>query len=234
LALVCGLACGLARAVVLPTGLGPSDVDRFVSELGPAAATRLMRSAESYDLWPGIKAGIELLAIPMRDIPSLGAGNGVSPSVLPAPRFYIAKGLPADLEIVVNFMPFSLSNTVATWGGALKWNVQSEAQTWAALAGYLAYTRINGFDSAYLGNDIELGVIASKDLVRLKPFLGAGFIAAQGTLDPSLVATATRSSWQPDFHLSVGTEIELPVNFTVQLDFMNFYPMGSVLVAKKF
>jgi hypothetical protein len=112
--------------------------------------------------------------------------------------------------------------------------MESEEETWAALAGYFAYTHVNGFASAYLGNDLELGVLASKDYVRLKPFIGAGVIAAQGTLDPSLVATATRSSWQPAFHLSLGTEIELPVNFTVQVDFMNFYPNASFLIAKKF
>lgn len=231
--LVSSLFAFAAFGVTLPNGLSPTDIDTLVSEIGPTSASRFLRSAESYVAWPGIKFGVEVMAVATRDLPGLGNANGSAPSYLPAPRIYLVKGLGADFELLVNGMP-AMRNSIATWGLGLKWAAQTEEETWLAIAGFLTYTHVDGFDGGYLGNDIEFGAILSKDYVRLKPYFVVGALVAQGEVAPSLAATVQRASWQGAFHLAVGAEIELPVNFTLQFDLMNFYPMGTFLISKKF
>ena len=68
----------------------------------------------------------------------------------------------------------------------------------------------------------------------MKPYLGLGILMANGTIDPSYVTATSNSTWNSTIHISLGTEIELPLNITAQLDLMNLAFGGSLFVGKKF
>jgi hypothetical protein len=224
-------------------GLKPAEVENIVQKVGFGSVSRLMRSAETYPIWAGIKVGLELPITPAGGIGDYGDGKGTIGGVLLGPRLYLCKGLADGFEITFNFFKPQMLNTPGTFGAILKYNFVTEEQNWATSSIYVGYTSVSSFNSsksselnpviAYNGTDIEFGAYASKDYVKLKPYAGLGVLLANGEIDPELVVSQA-SAWQGTIHLFVGSEFEWPMNFTAQLDFMNLAMMGSLAFTFKF
>lgn len=232
-----GLAfCGLAHGSQLPGNLSPSDVDRVTEIVGVHSAMRMMRSAETYPSFPGVKLGVEVFSLAERGLNNLGDGTGNLPGLNPVPRLYLAKGLFLETELVFSFFPVSDVNPVATLGVMVKHCFYQETETWLSLAFYGAVTDVEGFNSAYDGTGVEVGVVASRDYVRLKPYVGLGALAVRGEVNPSLLAAGNtdNDTWVTTLHAFIGAEIELPLNFTVQADLYNLSFGMSFFVGKKF
>lgn len=230
-------------AAKLGGGLRPAEVQNIVQRVGFGSAGRLMRSAEAYPSWAGIKVGLELPITPSGGIGEYGDGKGTIGGVLLGPRLYLCKGLADGFEIIFNFFKPQMLNTPGTFGAILKYNFVNEEKSWATSSVYVGYTSVSSFTSsksaelspviAYNGTDIEIGAYSSRDYVKLKPYAGIGVLLANGSIDPELVVSES-SAWQGTLHLFVGSEFEWPVNFTAQLDFMNLSMMGSLAFGFKF
>ncbi len=223
-------------ASTLPGALGPSDVGRIVEIIGIPAVARPLRSAEAYATWPGLKLGFEVLAIGERGLNLLGNGTGTLPNLSPVPRLYLSKGLFYDSEITISFFPTSEVNPVATLGVIFKYCFYQEQADWLSIAGYLGFTDVEAFRSQYHGTDIEVGVILSKDYVRMKPYLGLAILVARGEVDRALLASRVtdNDAWQSTLHAFLGTEFELPLTFGAQVDLFNLSLGASFFVGKKF
>ncbi|MBI4402785.1 MAG: hypothetical protein HY537_01410 [Deltaproteobacteria bacterium] len=228
------LISAVAQSSTIPKNLSANDVNRVVEILGLGNTMRLLRSAEAYDFYPGIKLGLEIPVTLARDINDLGDQTGSIPGLFMMPRIFVSKGLFLNLEISFNYFPGAVFNTLSTFGTLLKWSFFEEKEKWAAVAVYGAYTRLSGLDDAYSGRNFELGLVASKDYVRVKPYLGVGMLFVNGVIATNFVRTAENSAWQSTLHVFGGAEIEYPVNITIQLDLMNLSPMGTLFIGKKF
>jgi len=236
-------AAGPCFAAKLPGAIKPAELEILVQKVGFGSASRLLRSAETYPLWAGIKVGLELPVTPAGGMGEYGDGKGTIGSILVGPRIYLCKGLSDGFEITFNFFQPQMLNTPATFGSILKYNFATEDRNWASLSAYLGYTSVSAFTSskanelsasiAYSGTDLELGAYASRDYVNFKPYAGLGVLVAQGQILPELAASQT-SAWQGTIHLFMGSEFEWPINFTAQLDFMNLALMGSMAFSFKF
>src|SRR5579859_5584655 len=97
--------CSVLRAASFPVNLTSLEVNRITQVIGLGSATRLLRSADPYEIFPGIKIGMEMALVPSNEINTLGNGGGSLPGINPTPRFYFAKGLFLDLDLVFSFMP---------------------------------------------------------------------------------------------------------------------------------
>lgn len=227
----------------LAGGLKPAEVENIIQKVGFGSASRLMRSAETYPLWAGIKVGLELPVTPAAGMSDYGDGNGTIGSILVGPRIYLCKGLADGFEITFNFFQPQMLNTPASFGTILKYNFATEDKNWASVSTFFGYTSVSAFSSskgselkptiAYNGTDIELGVYASRNYIKMKPYAGLGVLLAQGQILPELTVSES-SAWQGTIHLFMGSEFEWPMNFTAQLDFMNLAVMGSLAFTFKF
>ena len=218
----------------LPQSLSSAEFDRVVEILGQGSVSRLMRSAESYPMWPGLRLGIDTSMVPTRDLNGLGDGTGSLPGSLFIPRIHITKGIAEEFEVGLNFFSDSIVKTLSTTGFTGKWTFVTEEDEdyWATAAVFGSYTSVQGLNSLYGGNDFEVGALVSKDFVRMKPYAGAGFLFAHGNI--SGPQRMEQSGWASTIHLFAGLEIETPLNITAQLDFMNLSPMASLFIGYSF
>lgn len=224
-----------AMGVTLSTGLSPGDIDQIVQLIGQASATKLLRSAEPMkEFFPGIKLGLEFNLISPENMQSFGNGDGSAPGLLPLPRFYVSKSLPWNFEAIFSFFPTQLANSVATWGSILKYTFYDEQHTFVSAAAYAGYTSVRAFNSNYQGSDFEVGVYASKDYVRFKPYAGLGLLFAHGAVNPLYARTSVTDSSQSTLHPFLGAEFILPVDITAQFDLLNLSPRASVSIGKAF
>jgi hypothetical protein len=224
-----------AMAVSLPGSLSSGDIDQIVQLIGEGSVTKILRSAEPMkEFFPGIKLGVEFNLVVPENMQTFGDGTGSIPGFIPQPRFYLAKSLPWNFEIIFSFFPTQLANTIATWGGILKWTFYDEQRTFLSAAAYVGYTSIQAFNSNYKGSDIEVGVYASKDYVRFKPYAGLGLLFAHGSINPAYARSSIVDSSQSTLHPFLGAEFILPVDITAQFDLLNLSPRASISFGKAF
>lgn len=219
-------------AATIPGQLNQTEIKRMLETLGLPSVTRFLRSAEPYPFWPGIKFGFEVLMLPGKELNNLGDQQGTIPSVNFVPRVHIVKGLFYGFEIAVNFFPLNSTNSLSTVGAALKWTAVNEDTAPYSAAPYFGVTRFTGFGGIE-GTDFELGGIFSKDLVRFKPYIGGGVVFTSGKIINGLASGVDEGNIS-SIHFFAGTEIELPVNLTFQMDLMNLAFSATVFVGKKF
>jgi len=225
----------VARAASLPGNLTPPEIDEIIQVVGLGSATKMMRSAEAYrEFFPGLKLGLEINVFTSKNIGSFGDQTGSVPGFVPMPRLYIAKSLFFDLEFIFSVFPSSFMHTTSSYGGILKWTFYNEKENYLSAAAYVGYTKVSAFSGDFEGSDIELGAVASKDYVRLRPYIGAGLLFASGTVRRELSQAADNGGSQSTIHAFIGAEFNFPINVTVQLDFMNLAPQGSLFFGKKF
>lgn len=215
------LRAGTLRAAQLPSLMNDADLARATAILGGANAVRLMRSAESYRSFPGLKLGLELGFIPTHELARLGAGNGSLPDIYPAPRLFLAKGLFRGIELILGLFPFETTTSPWSLGGALKWTVQPEDEAWLAVALYGSFTSSRFFSGQLSAQAISLGLVLSKDYVRVKPYLGVGVQGIFGVAGTGIASGNASTGLIQGLQAFVGMEFELPVNLTVEVGFLD-------------
>ena len=124
-------------------------------------------------------------------------------------------------------------NVLSSMGGSLKWMAVDERESDFAGAFFAAYTSLSGFEKSYIGKNIELGALASKDFVRVRPFVGTGILFASGEVPANLATRpAERAGSHYTVHSFLGCEIQLPITITIQIDLMNLTPIATLLIGK--
>ncbi len=233
LALTLSLMAGISFGETLPTGMSEADVAQATRFLAMSGTTRLLRSAEAYASWPGIKMGVEITVVPSGRLSTLGNANGSVGGILPIPRVYFTKGWMEEFEFTLSFFPPTL-NTLTSVGGILKWAFLKESQRWMSVAGIAGITSVRAFQTEFEGINMEVGAVASKDYVRIKPYGGASLMLAQGKVTPAVALGASETGALLGLHLFLGVEFDLPFNLTVQIDRINADLSGTFFVGKKF
>ncbi len=89
------LLVGPVQAIQLPSGITQADFTQIVDILGVNSTGRLLRSAEGYVSFPGVRVGLEVAVVPMSSLQGRGFNNGSIPNLLPLNAI---EGSEGDLE----------------------------------------------------------------------------------------------------------------------------------------
>jgi hypothetical protein len=217
----------------LPGNLSSHELIEITRAVVSRTAVRALRSAESYETWPGLKFGLESTVAPISQLKDLGDAKGSVDGINIVPRLYLAKGLFKGAELIAVWFPDNVANTMGTLGGLLKYSFITEESRPVSFAGYLGITAVSAFESTFSGRNVELGIIVSKDFVRLKPYVGLGMSKSTGTLNPKYLIVGTENTASTlSNHLFAGIEFEFPMHITVQADLINLAPSVSLLISK--
>ena len=193
-----------------------------------------MHSAEAYPTWPGIRFGVDFSVAPQYGFNSLGDKNGAEPTIFGLPRFHLTKGLWGNTELIFSTMPFADHPGYTATGGIIKWSFHQEKSGWLSVAAFAGYTYVSAFRGDYTGNNFEFGVYASKDYVRVKPYLGMNMLMAQGKIRPALSKTGVVSSMRGTLHVFIGFELAYPVTISAEFGLYNLTPTLGLFIGKRF
>ncbi len=222
-----------ALAANLPTGITGPEIDQLIEKIGFPSSTRLLRAADPYPAWPGVRIGVDVSISPQASF-QIGDKNGSEPNVFVLPRIHFTKGLWKGAELIFSTLPITEQPGYAATGGILKWCLYQEKEGWLSVSAFTGYTNVSAFRGDYNGNNFEFGFYASKDYVRLKPYVGGSVMLAQGGIRPSLAKTPVTSSMKSTLHAFIGIELEYPVTFAGQFSLFNLNPSFSLFVGKRF
>lgn len=227
------LASSKLYAARLPQGTNENELSQLVQTLAFGNVTKVMRSAEAYPTFPGFKIAIETTLIPSGNLNEMGDGSASLPKIIPSPRVILSKGIGLNTELSFNLSSQQLIETMASYGLLAKWSFMNEQDFFATSAAFTSFTNLSGFNDTFNGKEFEIGILASKDFVRLKPYLGLGLLLATASV-PKTVCMITQQKTVFGPHIFIGAEVELPMNITLQLDFTDWIPSSSFALGYRF
>lgn len=229
----CILTTHITFAIQLPKGIEEEDFTPLIRTLSLSHTTKVLRSAEAYPLYPGLKLSLETTFVNSAKLSEMGNDTSSLPIVIPSTRLNITKGLGSGVEAQFNLSTQALLKTISSIGFLAKWMLIDQKESFASGSVFASFTKLNGFNDDFNSTNFELGFYMSQDYVRIKPYLGMGLILANATVSRSVSPQIQNGSvFSP--HLFLGTEIELPMNVAVQLDFTELTPTGSISLGYHF
>jgi hypothetical protein len=114
--------------ILIPDSLSNRDQVEVVRILGLGTSTRTLN-----DPWPlggyrGFEVGLSLETLPAEDLSRLGAGLASPQADASYPKISIGKGLFYDLDVFLQFIPYSPRNELSQFGGLIRRRVWTGRQ----------------------------------------------------------------------------------------------------------
>lgn len=183
----------------------------------------------------GFEIGLETAFVMRRGLLDFGNGRGVSPRIIPVPRFWASTELPLDIRLSGSAGVGAIFDGIQTYGLGGQWAFYKDSSKGTAFTTDFRYTYTNVFDDLK-SHVMGLAVQASKDLVVWQPYAGAGFVVANTTAVEEIMANNVSAGphTTATYHMFVGARVDLIAKISIQLDVMASRPSLGVLIEKSF
>src|SRR3989338_9662548 len=174
-----------------------TDLKRFTERSGVVSNFRSLAPASPLGIW-GFNVGVEITSLPQNTFQVFN-----QPLNLPSyfPRFHVAKGLTPNLDAELSLLLPRLVlgrgalpqeiESLAVYGGGLKYTLLREEEFWISLAARATYNRLylKFFKSDTYGADVSVSRSVKLPLIpsRFTPYTGIGYMAINGDFKKSLL-----------------------------------------------
>lgn len=163
----------------LPKNLNAVERETALGVLGFGSASKLLSSPYPLGGYDGIEVGLSSEYIPMSDVASLGA-KSTSRSDLNYLNLSLGKGLFYNLDILVNFITPVQEESLAGFGGQLRWGFYETKFMPAALSLVVHGSAVN-FSNLVGAQTTGVDLIGSVNMRDVSLFFGVGQARSVGT-----------------------------------------------------
>jgi hypothetical protein len=167
-------------AILIPNQLSQSDRVEALRILGIGSSSKLLSGPYPLGGYLGFELGVSVENLPVDDIGRLGARLPTPQQSVSFPKFSIGKGLYNDIDVFLQFTPYTRQDELSQFGGILRWSLH-EAKflpiTTAILLHFNSGNIGNILSTRSYGIDLVSGI--TSDEVAL--YAGVGFIEATGS-----------------------------------------------------
>lgn len=196
------------------SALTTTNVSRLIDTVAIGTDHRALMPASALGYAIGLDLGVQAdgIFIPQEfvDAMKLAGVTGNVPKLIPIPKLVAHKGLPLNIDVGASFFAYK---GIRIFGLDLKYAFLPGS---AALPAVAARVSFNSTKLYFINASVwKVDVLASKSLLFIEPYVGAGLEMASGTLDVplsgalGLKVSAESSTSQP--HLFVGVPIAFGV-----------------------
>jgi len=217
------LAAPICRAIELPTGLRRDELDDVVRILGFNSSARFISNPYPLGGYSGLEIGVTLETINTEELSLLGDQN-VRDDELQISRISVGKGLFNDIDVFINFVPYSRSNQINEFGGLAKWTFfegQFLPITGSALLHFNTISIEDSFVNQSTGGDLMLGVNAE----HFSLYFGAGYVRTRSQFTANILDGSVTLSPQTTFRESFSSSHSF---VGVQVQFSKFFIAGHL------
>lgn len=116
-----GLFCMAQATIQLPTNMNKSDRETALSIIGLGTSEKILSDPYPLGGYAGFEAGISVETFDAEDLGRLG--NKLTPPQQESslPKLTIGKGLYHNVDIFIQFTPYSRQDELAEFGGIVRW-----------------------------------------------------------------------------------------------------------------
>lgn len=212
----------------LPVSLANSQLSTVSNVLGFGTSNKFLSNPYPLGGYSGIEVGYGAEFIDVEDLTALGAGTSDQGGV-EVDRISIGKGLYGNIDIFLNFLPFSGPTQISSYGTSLKWTMYEAQFIPFSLSGLLHYDSIN-FHDQFMSEDYGVDLIAGINVNHVALYFGGGPMRGRHSFSKNILDMTDAGNIQ-----AVGSERSL-VRFDsqthtligLQTEISNFFLVGEI------
>lgn len=170
-----------ARATIqLPQSLSKDDRVQALRIIGLGLSNKILSDPYPLGGYAGFEAGISYESFPVGDLARLGSGLQPPQQDLSVAQLSVGKGLFNNIDVFVQFTPYTRENELSQFGGILRWGFYQASYLPVSLS-VLLYG-----NSANLANQMSVSswgadLVGGIDVDNVSVFAGVGGVEANGT-----------------------------------------------------
>ena len=172
----------------IPNNLDENEREQTASVLGYGTALKFLSSPYTLGGYSGFELGISLESIGLEKLETLGSTVSEQ-SPLQFSRLSIGKGVYNNVDVFLNFTPFSTQNNITDYGLIVKWMFYEALYKPINISLLLNSNTINIKDR-YLNTNIGADIIFGLSMKNIKMIIGVGqlrsssrFLGTDGTIN---------------------------------------------------
>lgn len=163
----------------VPSNLTAIEREKTLEVLGFGSATKLLSSPYPLGGYSGIEISVGSQYIPLADVASLGAKTS-SRGDLNYFTVTVGKGLYYNIDILFDFIPTPLQESISGFGGQIRWGFY-EATFMPATLSVVAHTSSVNFNNVLSAETTGFDLVGAVNMKDVSLFVGAGQARSLGS-----------------------------------------------------
>lgn len=170
--------CWNATALTLPKDLTSSDRRQMLNTLGTSLGIKNLSNPYPLGGHSGVEIGVSLELIDTSGLSTLGAQTERQPE-LAVSRLSLGKGLYNNVDVFVQWIPYSGSTQMSDFGGLLRWKF-FESEELPIHFSLLTYANQSNFSDSFLSFSMGADLMVAMTASDFSVFFGFGVVEAEG------------------------------------------------------
>jgi hypothetical protein len=206
----------------IPSNLNETEREEALRIIGFGTSGKILSDPYPLGGYAGFEVGVSVESLPTGDLGNLGSGlSDPQPDVLVS-KFSLGKGLYNNIDLFLQFSPYTQQDEISQFGGILRWGFYQ-----AAFLPLNASLMLSA-NSANIGNQIVarsygIDVVGGINVENVALYAGGGFVEASGTFlggQQGITDTGQQETEiATSFHTVVGASARFSKLFlSVQID----------------
>lgn len=209
-------------SIQLPTNLTKKDREKALAIIGLGTSSKILSDPYPLGGYAGFEIGFAIETFPAEEIGRLGGGVRPPQQDASLPKISFGKGLYNNLDLFIQFTPYSRQDELAEFGGIVRWGFYQASFLPLSLS-VLAHATNANIANQLSTHAYGLDIMGGMDVENVALFAGFGPIEASGTfIGGSAAITDSRvleNEFITGFHTVFGGNVHFSNYFaTLQID----------------
>jgi hypothetical protein len=174
------LASSANAAILIPSSLSASDRVEALKIIGMGTSSKLLTDPYPLGGYDGIEAGLSIESLPADDLGRLGAGLAAPQQDVAYPKFTIGKGVYNNVDVFVQFTPYTRQDELSQYGGLLRWGFY-QAQFTPMSASIVVHANNGNVGNVLTTRTYGVDLVGGMNVSNVALFGGVGFLESTGT-----------------------------------------------------
>jgi hypothetical protein len=170
-----------------PRNLGPRDRDRITEIIGLGNSTKLTSNPYPLGGYSGVELSYSVEQINTEDVGRLGATSTNTQKDFSYSRLSLGKGLYNNLDLFINFIPYSEVVGYSEYGGFLRWCFYQAAFIPASFS-LILHANSSNIGNEYFSQTRGIDMTSGLNVGNLSLYVGVGEVWATGLFSQSINA----------------------------------------------
>ncbi|MES2963542.1 MAG: hypothetical protein V4760_06600 [Bdellovibrionota bacterium] len=206
------LSAEASAAILIPTGLTATDRIEALKIIGMGTSTKLLSDPYPLGGYDGLELGLSFESLPTDDLGRLGNRLAAPQQDVSYPKLTIGKGLYNNLDMFIQFTPYTRQDELSQFGGIMRWGFY-QAQFQPLSASILLHMNNGNVGNALTTRTYGVDLVGGMNVRNVALFGGVGFIESTGTFAGGAAGVTSSGSMESEsvtgYHTVYGANIRI-------------------------
>lgn len=167
-------------AILIPNNLTTSDRVEALKIIGMGTSSKLLSDPYPLGGYEGLEMGLSIESLPTDELGRLGSRLTAPQQDVAYPKLTIGKGLYNNIDVFLQFTPYTRQDELSQFGGILRWGFY-QAQFQPMSASILLHMNNGNVGNVLTTRTYGVDLVGGMNVTNVALYAGLGFIESTGT-----------------------------------------------------